>query len=117
MSIKEKLHEQTKKEQQDFRKELYNDVKSIYDEWHNQIIDLKMYQKSVKADLSFWMQSFKNAVSSIQTSRKSHVRALAQEVDKIKQRTTWGFVLTTIFVSVFSSIAIFFLLLHRYGLL
>ncbi len=117
MSIKEKLREQTKKAHQEFRMELYNDVKSIYAEWNDQITDLKLYHQSVKNDLNFWMDSFKSAVSSIQTNRDSHVRALAREVDKIKQRTTWGFVLITIFVSVFSSVTIFFLLLHKYGLL
>ena len=103
-SIKSKLREQTKKNHQEFRQQLVDDVAAVLQKWkqHSTTLhDTQLKQVSkLHHDIEKLLEEVKISKAATSQIRDNTVR----ELRNLKRSHSWGYVIITVLVAIISTI-------------
>jgi len=103
-SIKSKLREQTKKNHQEFRQQLVDDVAAVLEKWKDHSNNLHTIQKRQFSDLNHDIEKLMEEVK-ISKAATSQIRDnTVRELRNLKRSHSWGYVIITVFVAIISTI-------------
>jgi len=107
-SIKSKLREQTKKNHEEFRRELVEDVAAILKKWNKHSNELHEQQKSQINNLNFEVNQLLEQVKITKASTNQINSDTMGELKKLKTSHSWGYLILTVLVAIISTLTTLF---------
>lgn len=103
-SIKDKLREQTKNAQLEFRKEIKDEVISIFNEWNSASKKMHNLQIHHFTQIDEKISQHQEELNSATSELRSTLSETLNQITRIKQNRTLKFILLNIAVAIISSI-------------